>query len=173
MKLAALTLYFSLNLAVMGSSEDNLAGNDRYSDIISAVRSFYYHPQINYYNPGISSYYPTDYPNTDIIKAENLKLISHDGRPFLTLPVYQPFDSMNFNGMTTNDQEDLKKLDILKENYAGNQENYLFIDSSMSLYPQRSLVSSFISFLGSLPAVSLTTIAFSLPSIPIPYISWG
>ena len=166
MKLAAAILIASLYLAVLGSSEQEPMEDNA---SIASARSFYYYPQMNYFNPSNPqfNYYPNRYyPNTDFKSPHMQAALIPYPYPGLAMPIqpmmYPPFAPMY--DMATTDQEDFKKLEVLKDGIAENPALVPSIEDP-SLYPQRIFTTNFFSLLSSFTyTTSTTTKTFVFPS---------
>lgn len=164
MKLVVVILIASLYLAVLGSSEEEPMEDNA---SIASARSFYYYPQMNDFNPYNPqlNYHPRFYPNTDY-KSTHMQAALPYPYPGFAIPfqsmMYPPFAPIY--DVTTTDQEDLKKLEILKDNIG---ENPALVPSiaDTSLYPQRIFTTNFFSLLSKFTyTTSTTTKTFVFPS---------
>lgn len=166
MRLVIIILTASLNLAVLGSSDEK----ETEHAIISAAQAFYYYPPMNYFNPAnLGIYYPTYDQNNDFKSTNGPAIPHYPGLPGLPMqPMYPPFAPTSYYpGMTNDDQTDLKKLEILKENAALNHNGDILMPSIGSPYPQRIFSPSFTSYFSSL---SITTVTWTNT---ISLLTWG
>ncbi len=164
MKLVVVILFVSLYLAVLGSSEEEPMEDNA---SIASARSFYYYPQMNYFNPSnpqFNHYSERYYPNTDF-KSTPMQAALPYYPGFAAMPIqpmmYPPFAPVY--GIAS-DEEDFKKLEVLKDNIA---ENPTLVPSigDPSLYPQRIFTTNFFSLLSSFTfTTSTTTKTFVFPS---------